>query len=169
MKQYWIQIVCLTQVLFIANSCLKNDKNLFIEASIQAKADTCINIDSLGFCIYSIDVLVKNNRDSNIEFWLMTCSWEENFIFDNPKIIFYNHGCDVNFPIVKLLKSLQEYHFKAKVKVLHSLKDINAENLKFGFVLMETSTKINVSNFIRIRDLYFETRKNMIWGNVKIE
>lgn len=47
---------------------------------------------------FDISLTIKNTSDKTIKIWLMTCSWEDNFIVNNNYIYIRGHECDSNFP-----------------------------------------------------------------------
>ncbi len=54
---------------------------------------------------FDISLSIINNSDQRISIWLMKCSWENNFIINNPYIFLIGTNCDSNYPIIKDIKS----------------------------------------------------------------
>jgi hypothetical protein len=56
--------------------------------------------DSIKEKRFDIQVCLKNNSDSAISIWLMSCSWEWNFLINNTYILFAGKNCLKNAPHV---------------------------------------------------------------------
>src|ERR1017187_8716582 len=52
---------------------------------------------------YSADIDIVNNTDTVVNFEIMTCSWMDNFLFDNDSIGLYYVACNHNYPINRKL------------------------------------------------------------------
>jgi len=57
--------------------------------------------DSLKEKKFDIEISLNNNSDSAISIWLMSCSWEENFLINNVYIYFKGWRCSKNIPTVE--------------------------------------------------------------------
>ena len=57
-----------------------------------------VKTDSIKEKYFDISLTIKNTSDKTIKIWLMTCSWEDNFIVNNNYIYIRGHECDSNFP-----------------------------------------------------------------------
>lgn len=57
-----------------------------------------IKSDSVKQKYFDISLEIKNISDKTIKIWLMSCSWDENFIVNNNYIFINGHDCDKNFP-----------------------------------------------------------------------
>jgi hypothetical protein len=63
------------------------------------------NTDTLVQKRFDIGLSIKNNSNHLVSIWLMTCSWQENVIINNPYIYFGDINCDSNVPMPHKIKS----------------------------------------------------------------
>lgn len=61
------------------------------------------NKNNDNFNLYSVDFTVKNESDSVLSFWMMSCSWQDNFTINDSLFMFKPLVCDKNYPIKKKL------------------------------------------------------------------
>ena len=79
--------------------------------------------DSLKQKIFDIKISLKNTSKDSIRFWMMTCSWDENFLINNNYIYFSPKECDSNFPHTLRIKSGDSVLLYATLK-----RDIQVDN-----------------------------------------
>ena len=101
-------------------------------------------------CFYSIKIDIVNNTDSVIRFWIMTCSWQENFIFNNRGLYLYNEGCDSNVPNLIEIEGRNKISFRGVIHVNGSIEMIKRNNLKLGFILIKEMEVKDFPDFRRI-------------------
>lgn len=107
-----------------------------------------INSDSVKQKYFDLTLEIHNNSDRSIGIWLMTCSYEENFIVNNNYIFIKGHPCDNNYP--ELLKFEPGEHKVYEMTVMKSIRfDYPCRNCVYG-PQVET-TKLGL---ILIDDLY---------------
>ena len=61
--------------------------------------------DSLQEKTFDVEISIKNNSDSTISIWLMSCSWDENFLINNSYIFFKLWDCNKNIPTIHEIKA----------------------------------------------------------------
>jgi hypothetical protein len=82
---------------------------------------------------YPAKISLTNHTDSIIAYWGMSCSWEDNYLFDTKNITFISQGCDKNIPQFIELKKDQTIEYDC---VLNMNSD-SIKLFKVGFVLLE--------------------------------
>ena len=165
------RIVLLT-VLILVISCSfipkKDGKKIDIQINIANKV-TSEEFEKLDGFFYFISINLINYTDSTLYFWSMTCSWEENWVFNNNVIKLYGHACDNNSPCIRMLEPGKSFNFKGIVHIFEDLKYIENNGIRLGFVFINKNEISNVSSFREILDFKFKERKDIIWsGPLKI-
>lgn len=104
-----------------------------------------VKSDSVKERLFDISLTIKNTSDKPIKIWLMTCSWEDNFIVNNNYIYIQGHVCDSNFPS---LVEFQPGESKKYTNTLHkSIKfDYPCGNCVYG---SQVDNKIGTNNYRR--------------------
>jgi hypothetical protein len=114
--------------------------------------------------LYTIKIDLMNNSNTELSFWTMTCSWDQNWTSDSPSMQFANKGCDINFPHVIHLKSGNKCSFNGIISVSKNNLNKNQE-YKLGFLFVaEREYKILKNNFTEILVLKFKKHKDIIWS-----
>lgn len=73
-------------------------KNADWWAKIIQQNNYVVSSDSIKEKYFNISLEIKNTSNRIIKIWLMTCSWEDDFIVNNNYIFIQGHECDKNFP-----------------------------------------------------------------------
>jgi hypothetical protein len=110
---------------------------------------------------YPINIDILNNSDSTIHFWLMKCSWEDNFISNSKNILLLDHECDGNFPIRKTISANGKLQLDW---MLRSLSNSPSPG-KLGFVIVRDYSPLQDGNFFEIVALKASDNNNVIWSN----
>ncbi|WP_159085971.1 hypothetical protein [Flavobacterium faecale] len=108
---------------------------------MEVKVNTVGKLNSNDFdtksgTFYSIKIDLVNNTNSPIHFWVMSCSWQDNFVFNTDTTYFYSLGCDSNYPIIMEILPRHKLTFNG---IIHSngYVNLNKKNdIKLGFVLI---------------------------------
>ena len=113
---------------------------------------------------YSAHLDIINNTDSVVRFWVMSCSWQENWIFDTDNISLFYQGCDSNFPVIKQIKQGEKLTIKGIIQVLDTLKVTKQRVGILGFVLIKEHDISSASDFRRVLSDKIDKRKDIIWS-----
>jgi hypothetical protein len=97
---------------------------------------------------FEIGLSIKNNTDHLISIWLMTCSWQQNVIINNPYIFYAGRNCDHNFPSPHKIKSHDSIYltgvltrdllFENSCKNCIGTDNVNVETTKLGLIYIDT-------------------------------
>jgi len=161
--------LCIVLILFILfSSCYGpklNEKKIKVQIHFISKINSD-KFDAKEGIFYSIKIDLINNGDSTDRFWIMSCSWEENWISNNCKIQFYNSGCDKNIPKLAQLDPGQKLTFNGILKVLENRKNFKGDNdFKLGFILIKEQDAPNNLDFQKLLLDNAKVNKNIIWSN----
>jgi len=107
---------------------------------------------------YFVRLSIINAEDTTISFYMMNCSWEENWISDNSEISLYYPGCDANFLINVKLKPKEIIAFYGVIRSKH--KDIINKKFRLGFKLINHK---GVSDWNWEKELI--NTKKIYWSN----
>ena len=140
----------------------KDDKrNKFViklELTGKGNATKCSNVKDYNS--YFLRISLTNNMDSVVSFWMMNCSWIDNWVIDNSNLKFCFNGCDKNVPVKMTLKPKTSMVFYG---VIHPIDTtIKVEKFKLGFVTLE---KNDFSNYHLRNDTGFMKNKKTYWSN----
>ena len=97
---------------------------------------------------FDIGLSIKNNSDHLVSIWLMTCSWQDNVIINNPYIYFGGINCDHNFPMPHKIKShdslyltgtlTRDLMFENSCKNCIGTDNVNVATTKIGLIYIDT-------------------------------
>jgi len=125
--------------------------------------------DSIKLKKFDIEITLKNNSDSTICFYLMTCSWEWDFIINNTYIYFSGKDCEGNFPYMRNIKSGDSIILKTTLQrdlrwdnpQKNSIgKGYNVKTTKIGLIYIDKKQGYDYHN---IHD--DKSRWKIIWSN----
>jgi hypothetical protein len=118
--------------------------------------------DSLSQTLYDIQISLNNISKKPVFFWLMSCSWWDNFLVNNNYISFEYLGCDSNFPDLIEIKPGETKTLS--VTASKSLKFDYDKNL--GNWPQVPTTKLGL---ITIANLYEPTQGNVFGYSLSME
>ena len=119
---------------------------------------------------FNIALTLINETYKPISFWIMNCSWQQNFIINYPSIVYEGIDCNSNYPIKRTMKPNDSITFNGIVAInerfLNGLQDKNKKlrirNTNFGFVYIDSIS--DESSFL---DSIMDRNKQdkIIWSN----
>jgi hypothetical protein len=115
---------------------------------------------------YSMGIELYNNTDSIIRFWMMTCSWQENFISNNDVLSLVNEGCDANYPELIIIKPCEKITYYGIFQLNNKIKILNNFKFKLGFILIKEEEYKQNSNFHEVLNNKLKEKDNTIWSNI---
>lgn len=163
------KIIFIISLAILFSQCSTNKikkTGLEVEIKIIKKYD-CHNFDGLQGDFYSTIVNLKNNTDSTISFWIMKCTWGENFIFNDDSIgIYYYRFCDSNYPVVKKFEPGKVLTYVDRIVVLGVKNKNKMKKYKLGFILVKEKS-ISKMGFELLDTICKKKRENkdIIWSN----
>jgi hypothetical protein len=132
-----------------------------------------VNSDSVKQKYFDIALEIKNKSDRAIALWLMTCSYNRNFIINNNYIFIRGHECDSNVPAIVRLKSGESKRYPLTLKKSikfdypceYCVYGRQVETTKVGLIVLDDlyEPKLNVATY----DLAMEDRSKwtIVWSN----
>ena len=162
MKNF-IPLVCLCILL---SNCV-NHKS--IESRILLQVDSIQKLNTIEFkneegMYYSVCMQLINNTICADSFWLMSCSWEDNFILNSDSLRFYNRGCDNNYPLLKIIKGGEKLVFDGILQVFIEFNSEKEINCSIGFVVLRSKDYSDTLDFRKILFNKIERQKDIIWS-----
>lgn len=115
---------------------------------------------------YSVNMDLVNNTDSTIRFWVMSCSWQDNWIFNIDSVVFYSEGCDKNYPIITEIKPRHKITYNGVIHCVDRLKLNKETKIKSGFVLIKENDVLKMSDFTDVLINKIKNQKDIIWGEL---
>ena len=136
-----------------------------IETKIVRSFDTLITYpDSNLYKAFNLDISIINNSSLPASFWMMTCSWNDNFIVNNEYIKLAGQSCDSNFPTIEHLKPNEKLNLKSSVIKLNFTRYQTIEATKLGFVYIDFIYCKNLDDYFNI--IGDKSKQNkIIWSN----
>jgi hypothetical protein len=101
MKKIILFLMFLSTISCVNNSH-DNYPNINIATSVIRSYDTYYH-DSIKMKTYDIKLSIINRSNYPIAFWIMSCSWEDDFIINNDYVYFKGRNCNANFPWIRHL------------------------------------------------------------------
>ena len=108
-----------------------------------------ITKDSVKEKRFDIDLVIKNTSSKSVFFWLMSCSWEDNFMVNNNYIFIEGHECGKNIPTyvelkageTKLCKTTLFRSIKFEYPCKNCIYGPQVETTQLGLVVINDVTK----------------------------
>jgi hypothetical protein len=163
MKKVIISIVFL--ILFCN---FVSDKRTFpclrIKLKVISKEKSTVFLSRSG-AVYTIQIKLINNTDSTIRYWMMSCAWQDNWVFESKLLELVFPGCDSNAPWLFEIKPGKDTLYNGILHVKNLNDSIKNENLRIGFIFIRDNaiTKMEMWSFDRFDQLIKE-RKEIIWS-----
>lgn len=137
--------------------------NIIIHMKIMQKI-TSEQFKNQEGVFYNAEIVMLNNSDSIFNFWTMSCSWEENWLFSTNSLNLYNRGCDNNSPIIKVIEPGKEITYEGVVQIYEDSTIVKKSELKLGFILIGKDETIDGTNFRKILVEKLQKRKGIMWS-----
>ena len=138
------------------------ETNMKVQVKISNKLDDEFRNKKTTF--YSVNIDLINDTDSTVSFWLMSCSWQDNWIINSDSVRFYYQGCDSNFPELKQILSGQKLTFIGILQVLSPLKIEIEKDFMIGFVEIKQHEYLVNSDFRNVLIAKIKDKKDIIWS-----
>lgn len=116
--------------------------------------------------LYPVEITLRNNTDSALGFWEMTCSWQSNWITSDTSVWFYISNCDGNFPTIIHIEPGKEYSHKCFLWSSQPVDEIINHKMKLGFVIIGEKDYSNLNANFSERVSKEITSKNLVWSNL---
>jgi hypothetical protein len=178
---YFLITLCLVFPLGIKSSCIKgNSSGLSVKISLAREyfvpydrpTDYVPANDSIKEKRFDVQISIINNSDSAISIWLMTCSWEDDFLVNNTYISFAGKNCDGNFPMIVRIEPKDSLLLNTTLarSILWDNpckncigKPSRVPTTKIGLIYID---KINCKGFFEyINIIEDKSQWNIIWSN----
>ncbi len=92
-------------LFILLNSCgIQNQNRKYLKVNIDVIgkiSPSFINEKEGEF--YSVKISLVNKTDSTLHFWVMSCSWQDNWVLNSNDIMFYRSNCLKNIRTIKKL------------------------------------------------------------------
>ena len=112
---------------------------IIVEANVLRSYDTLTTYqDTTLHKAFDVKLSIINQSDVPVSFWIMTCSWDENFIINNDYIRFLGWGCLSNYPRLKRLNSNSRLELKASVIKYDFTRYQPIKTTKFGLIFIDS-------------------------------
>jgi hypothetical protein len=170
--------------LFIFLSCNSNNNSQYLTKSTDALSVNVTQVSHVNFewfkCergtyglgredfkgnLFPIEITIRNNSDSVLHFWEMTCSWQMNYIFSDTTISFLWPGCDGNYPTTITIEPRKVYSHKCFINSEHPINEIINREIKVGFILVRKEDYVFTSDYHELLIKKRSSQQNLIWSN----
>ena len=141
-----------------------NTFKLILKAKVIRSYDTISSRDKLKHKCYDIQLSIINKSYKPIYYWMMTCSWEENFLINNDYMEFQGHDCDSNFPKIFRLNQNDSVVGKTSILRYDYTRGQLIDNTRLGFIYIDSIKCKNHFDYRGIIDDKSQWDK-IIWSN----
>jgi hypothetical protein len=142
------------------------ESSLVLDANFLRSYDTITVFmkDTTIVKAYDISITIRNNTDHLISFWMMKCSWEDNFLINNDYFYFIGRGCDGNYPYVVNLKPNERKILNSTIIKQNHTRYQQVETTRFGLIYID---KAHCENPFDFDDIIGDKSKHdvIIWSN----
>lgn len=130
-----------------------------------------IKKDSVSEKRFDIDLTIKNTSTKSIFIWLMSCSWENNFLVNNNYVFVEGHDCTKNIPIIveikpgenKLYNTTLIKSIKFDYPCKYCVYGLQVETTKLGLVVISDITKReHIDYIVNMED---KSKWKIFWSN----
>lgn len=130
---------------------------------MENRIDTLLLVEE-DASFFEVSIEIENISNSPISFWMMSCSWQDNWTFSTELLGFYPQECPGNFP--KLAEMLP--HDKLVLKSLLFIKasgDLN-KNLSYrlGFIFIGKDEVTIDEDFFKVLNEKKQNQNSIIWS-----
>jgi len=117
--------------------------------------------------LFPIEISIKNNSDSALRFWEMTCSWQSNWILSDTTIGLFWPNCDGNFPTIRTIEPGKAYSHKCFIYSEHPINEIINREMNIGFILIKEQDYhvFPYTNYFELVKNKRDSKQNLIWSN----
>jgi hypothetical protein len=117
--------------------------------------------------LYDIDLELANNSDSIISFWEMSCSWQDNWIFNDQRFTLLPYEIvEVNGPVLRSLNPKEKKIYHANILLTDSNITQKNKELKIGFAFVRKQDYSPRNISIPFSDVIEkEKENNIIWSD----
>lgn len=133
-----------------------------------------VNGDSVTQKMFDVQLTIRNTSEKPVFIWLMSCSWEDNFLINNSYIYIKGHACDKNVPeIVELKPNESKSYTTTLIKSIkfdyapeHTVYGKQVETTKMGLIIVNDVNKEDLKSFLNYRLLMDDKSTwKIIWSN----
>jgi len=167
-----IMLITCLQFKTDTNNKVTDRINFSVRARLIRSFDsTYVNRINFTRKTFKIDLVLKNESKQRVAFWIMYCSWQENFLINYPSV-HYLIECTKNFPIKKTLNVNDSIIFHAMLwpneELLNGFQGIGSNPLikttRFGFLYIDT---IECKDYRDFNSFILDRSKqeNVYWSN----
>jgi hypothetical protein len=150
-------------IFFLAIGATNQKSEIVINAKLIRSFDS-IDSQKQKHKFYDISLSIKNKSDKPVAFWLMTCSWDENFLINNDYIYFDSWGCDSNCPWIFHINPNDSLIRKATFYQIIETRFPYIKSTKFGLIYIDSIKCRNSSDYDQIMGDKSKQDK-IIWSN----
>jgi hypothetical protein len=139
MERSYLKLIIL--VLILGASCMRsnpsNEEVFSVTLTPLADSYSKDLFNGEQISIIEVSIELKNTSNNNQKFNLMTCSWWDSFVIEPANFLYFNWGCDSNWPKEITLKTGQAITFNSKIGTFDTM--VSDINLRTGFIRLSTS------------------------------
>jgi hypothetical protein len=148
--------------LFASGCKMNHNDGIRSHVSIIESIDPAsIKADQGLFFHAKIDLI--NETDSILNFWTMSCSWQENWIFEDQKLRFFIY-CPKNTPKLLHLKPGNRITYDGIIEIVDTVNCNLRKKYRLGFVLIMKGEVNKDADFDRVLYDKIDTKKDIIWS-----
>jgi len=106
------------------------------------------NLQVVSGRFYSVKIDLINDTDTTLDFWTMSCSWQDNWVIEDKSLLFFIY-CRKNTPKLVRLEPREKMTYNGIVELVDTINLNTSKEYRMGFVLVK-------KNEVRL-DSYFPT------------
>lgn len=120
-----------------------------------------LKVDSGRFFSIKIDLI--NDTDTSLNFWTMSCSWQDNWVFEEKSMFFFV-DCPKNTPKMVQLESREKITYDGIIELADKPDFNQSRELKLGFVLVKKNEVHQDSEFRSVLYKKIDAKEDIYWS-----
>jgi hypothetical protein len=156
-------IMILSSIISCVNDRKDDKPIILVRANVIRSYDSVLS-DNIKHKTFDIKLSITNKMDKPVSFWMMTCSWQENFLISNDYIYFIGSVCDTNSLWPRHLHPDDSFTYKTSVAKFNSTPYQTIKTTRFGLIYIDTLKCKYPGDY---RDIIGDKSQwaNIIWSN----
>jgi hypothetical protein len=138
-------VICFVLIILYSCDCQKENV-LSVNAKLLRTYDTIYDIPPVKKA-FDIKLTLRNNTRKPVTFWIMLCSWQENFLLNTYDIKYGGIDCPKNFPVKRTIPPSDSLIYKMMVLRDSVFFNPIVRETRFGFIFVDTVVCKNYSEF----------------------
>lgn len=120
-----------------------------------------LKVDSGRFYAVKIDLI--NDTDTTLNFWTMSCSWQDNWVIEDKSLLFLG-DCPKNTPEMVQLAPRKKIRYDGIIELTDTASFNSNKELRLGFVLIKKNEVHRDGEFRTVLYKKIDAKEDIYWS-----